>query len=206
MRLLHALAKTSAAFDDPNLVAHGGLVPLMALAGRAGLPELAAGVRPDGPAGANPALKIACLAAGMAAGADSIDDMDLLRHGAMGEIFGGIRAPSTLGTFLRTFTWGNVSQLQKAHREFLAALCRTVPLLPGAGTLAFIDIDATQNRVYGYHKQGAAYGHTKLAGKPVLVKGLNVLAGVISTPLSAPVIAATRLRGDFSTRSAILRR
>jgi hypothetical protein len=193
--LLHALAKTSAAFDDPNLVAHGGLVPLMALAGRAGLPELAAGVRPDGPAGANPALKIACLAAGMAAGADSIDDMDLLRHGAMGEIFGGIRAPSTLGTFLRTFTWGNVSQLQKTHREFLAALCRTVPLLPGAGTLAFIDIDATQNRVYGYHKQGAAYGHTKIAGKPVLVKGLNVLAGVISTPLSAPVIAATRLRG-----------
>jgi len=59
----------------------------------------------------------------MLAGADSIDDMDLLRHGAMGEIFGGIRAPSTLGTFLRTFTWGNVSQLQKAHREFLAALC-----------------------------------------------------------------------------------
>ena len=119
MRLLHALAKTSAAFDDPNLVASAGLVPLMALAGRAGLPCLAAGVRPDGQAGANPALKIAALAAGMAAGADSIDDMDLLRHGAMGKVFGGTRAPSTLGTFLRAFTWGNVSQLQKAHREFL---------------------------------------------------------------------------------------
>ena len=183
------------AFDDPNLVAHAGLVPLMALAERAGLPELAAGVRPGGPAGANPALKTGCLAAGMAAGADSIDDMDLLRHGAMGKIFGGVRAPSTLGSFLRSFTWGNVSQLQKAHREFLVSLCETAPLLPGAGTLAFVDIDATQNRVYGYGKQGAKYGHTKVAGKSVLVKGLNVLAGVISTPLSAPVIAATRLRG-----------
>jgi len=195
MQLLHALARTSAAFDDPNLVSHAGLVPVMALAERAGLSDLAAGVRPDGPAGANPALKIACLAAGMAAGADSIDDMDLLRHGAMARIFGGVRAPSTLGSFLRSFTWGNVSQLQKAHREFLAGLCESAPLLPGADTLAFIDIDATQNRVYGYKKQGAKYGHTKIASKSVLVKGLNVLGGIISTPLSAPVIASTRLRG-----------
>ncbi len=194
MRLLHALAKTSMAFDDPNLVAHAGLVPITALAERAGLAELAAGVRPGGPAGANPALKVVCLAIGMAAGADSIDDMNLLRHGAMGTVFGGIRAPSTLGSFLRAFTWGNVSQLQKAHREFLVSLCEAAPLLPGAETLAFIDVDATQNRVYGYRKQGAKYGHTKIAGKSVLVKGLNVLAGVISTPLSAPVIAATRLR------------
>jgi hypothetical protein len=195
VRLLHALAKTSAAFDDPNLIASAGLVPLMALAERAGLHDLAVGVRPDGPAGANAALKIASLAAGMAAGADSIDDMDLLRHGAMAKAFGGTRAPSTLGSFLRAFTWGNVSQLQKVHREFLVSLCRTAPLLPGAGTLAFVDIDSTQNRVYGYMKQGAKYGHTKIAGKSVLVKGLNVLAGVVSTPLSAPVIAATRLRG-----------
>lgn len=204
MQLLHALARTSTAFDDPNLVAHAGLVPLMALAERAGLPGLAAGVRPDGPAGANPALKIACLAAGMAAGADSIDDMALLRHGAMERVFGGVRAPSTLGSFLRSFTWGNVSQLQKTHRDFLVSLCRQAPLLPGAGTLAFIDIDATQQRVYGYGKQGAKYGHTKIASKSVLVKGLNVLAGTICTPLSAPVIAATRLRGGgaASTRAA----
>ena len=204
MQLLHAIAKTSMAFDDPNIVADGGLVPLMALAERLGLPAMAAGARPDGPDGANPAAKIGSLIAGMAAGADSIDDMNLLRHGAMGTVFGGIRAPSTLGSFLRSFTWGNVSQLQKAHRDFLAALCRAVPLLPGAEALAFIDIDATQNRVYGYAKQGAKYGHTKIASKSVLVKGLNILAGVISTPLSAPVIAATRLRGGSasSARSA----
>lgn len=202
MQLLHALAKTSAAFDDPNLVASAGLVPLMALADRAGLGDLAGGVRPDGPAGANAALKIASLAAGMAAGADSIDDMGLLRHGAMAKVFGGVRAPSTLGSFLRAFTWGNVSQLQKVHREALVSLTRIAPLLPGAGTLAFVDIDSTQNRVYGYGKQGAKFGHTKIAGKSVLVKGLNVLAGVVSTPLSGPpLIAATRLRGGSAASS-----
>lgn len=59
----------------------------------------------------------------------------------------------------------------------------------------FIDIDSTQKRVFGYHKQGAKFGHTKIQRKSLLVKGLNALAGVISTPLSAPVIGAVRLRG-----------
>jgi hypothetical protein len=131
----------------------------------------------------------------MAAGADSIDDMDVLRHGAMGVLFGGVRAPSTLGSHLRCYTWGNVAQLEKAGREFLPELARQAPLLPGAGTLAFIDIDSMQKRVYGHRKQGARFGHTKIQGKSLLVRGLNALAAVISTPLSAPVIAATRLRG-----------
>ena len=82
--------------------------------------------------------------------------MDLLRHGAMTALFGGIRAPSTLGSHLRSYTWGNVCQLEKAGREFLAELARRAPLLPGADTLAFIDIDSMQKRVYGHQKQGAA--------------------------------------------------
>ena len=131
----------------------------------------------------------------MAAGADSIDDMDLLRHGAMSTLFGGVRAPSTLGSHLRCYTWGNVSQLEKAGREFLVKLAGGAPLLPGAGTLAFIDIDSMQKRVYGHKKQGARFGHTKIQGKSLLVRGLNALAATISTPLSAPVIATTRLRG-----------
>jgi hypothetical protein len=196
VRLLHSLAKTHASFDDPNLVSQAGLVPVMALAGRAGLGELVAEhVRPDGECGVNAHLKVPCLVAGMVAGADSIDDMDLLRHGAMGMLFGGLRAPSTLGSHLRSYTWGNVSQLEKAGREFLAELARRAPLLPGAETLAFIDIDSMQKRVYGHKKQGARFGHTKIQGKSLLVRGLNALAATISTPLSAPVIAATRLRG-----------
>jgi hypothetical protein len=193
---LHSLARTRASFDDPNLVSHAGLVPVMALAGRAGLPDLvAAHVRPGGECGVNARLKVPCLVAGMAAGADSIGDMDVLRHGAMSTLFGGVRAPSTLGSHLRSYTWGNVAQLEKAGRQFLAALAREAPLLPGAGVLAFIDLDSMQKRVYGHRKQGAKFGHTKIQGKSLLVRGLNALAAVISTPLSAPVIAATRLRG-----------
>jgi hypothetical protein len=196
VRLLHALAKTVASFDDPHLVSHAGLVPVMALAERAGLGELVAEhVRPGGDCGVNARLKVPALVAGMVAGADSIDDMDVLRHGAMGALFGGIRAPSTLGSHLRSYTWGNVSQLEKAGRGFLAELARRAPLLPGADVLAFVDIDSMQKRVYGHAKQGAKFGHTKIQGKSVLVRGLNALAAVISTPIAAPVIAATRLRG-----------
>jgi hypothetical protein len=196
VRLLHGLARTHASFDDPDLVSRAGLVPVMALAQRAGLAGLAgAHVRPGGPCGVNAQLKIPCLVAGMAAGADSIDDMDLLRHGAMPYLFGGIRAPSTLGSHLRSFTWGNVRQLEMVNRLLLGELARRAALLPGRQTLAFIDIDAMQKRVYGRGKQGAGFGHTKIQGKSLLVRGLNALAATICTPLGAPVIAATRLRG-----------
>jgi hypothetical protein len=193
---LHSPAKIRASFDDPRLLSHAGLVPVMALAERAGLQDLVAEhVRPGGACGVNADLKVGSLVAGMAAGADSIDDMGVLRHGAMGAVFGGMRAPSTLGSHLRSYNWGNVSQLEKAGRKLLVRLARRAPLLPGAGELAFIDIDSTQKRVYGYAKQGARFGYTKIASRQVAVRGLNALVAAISTPLSAPVIAATRLRG-----------
>jgi hypothetical protein len=196
------MSRTHASFGAANLVSRAGLVPVMALAERAGLGELAARyVHPRGRCGVNPAAKIGCLVAGMAAGADSIDDMDLLRHGAMTALFGGIRAPSTLGSHLRTYTWGHVAQLEKVHRLLLAELARQAPLLPGAATLAFVDLDSSQKRVYGYKKQGARFGHTKIAGKALLVRGLSPLTATISTPLAAPVIAATRLRGGNAASS-----
>jgi hypothetical protein len=196
VRLLHELGKIHATFDDPNLVSRAGLIPVMALAQRAGLAGLVADhVRPGGPCGVNARVKIPGLVAGMAAGADSIDDMGLLRHGALPGLLAGIRAPSTLGSHLRSFTWGNVLQLEMVSRLVLGELARRAPLLPGRDTLAFVDIDAMQKRVYGRRKQGAAFGHTKIQGKSLLVRGLNALAATISTPLGAPVIAATRLRG-----------
>jgi len=196
VRLLHGLAKIHVMFDDPHLVSRAGLVPVMALAERAGLGDLAGEhVRISRACGVNAQVKVGCLVAGMIAGADSIDDMGLLRHGALPGLFGGVRAPSTLGSFLRAFTWGNVLQLQMVHRQVLAELARRAPLLPGADTLAFVDIDSQQKRVYGHAKQGAAFGFTKIQGKGLLVRGLNVLAATICTPLAAPVIAGTRLRG-----------
>jgi hypothetical protein len=98
---------TSVAFDDPNLVSAGGLVPVLALAESAGLRDLGnehLSVPTD--KGANAGLKVASLVGGMVAGADSIDDMALLRHGGMGRVFARAYAPSTLGSFLRAFTYG----------------------------------------------------------------------------------------------------
>ena len=122
-----------AVFDDPNLVSCAGLGPVVQLAERAGLQRLAAEhVQLGKPGGVNAHLKIGSLVAGMVAGADSIDDMALLRHGAMKRLFTGVRAPSTLGTFLRTFTFGHVRQLDAVASRLLISLAAQAPLLPGA--------------------------------------------------------------------------
>jgi len=170
----------------------------MALAHRAGLADLVSStltLKAEG--GANAHVKVPALVAGMVAGADSIDDMDLLRHGGMGRLFTGIRAPSTLGTFLRTFTFGHVRQLDAVASRFLVALAKNAPILPGADQVCYVDIDDTIKATHGYAKQGAGYGYTG-------VKGLNALLAIVSTPTSAPVIAATRLRrgGTNSARGA----
>ena len=100
MRLSHTLGRISTVFDDPNMVASAGLVPVMGLAQEAGLEELARQhLSVPGDKGANAGLKVASLVAGMVAGADSIDDMALLRHGGMGRVFARAYAPSTLGSF-----------------------------------------------------------------------------------------------------------
>jgi hypothetical protein len=185
VRVCHGLR---AVFDDPNLVSCAGLAPVLALAERAGLHRLVAEhVRIGRPGGCNPELKVGSLVAGMVTGADSIEDMALLRHGGMARLFAGVRAPSTLGTFLRTFTFGHVRQLDAVASRLLINLAGQTPLLAGADELAYIDVDDTVRRTYGYAKQGAGRGYTG-------VKGLNALLAIVSTPSSAPVIAAARLR------------
>ena len=185
MQLSHTVSARSVAFDDPNLVSSAGLVPVLALARRCGLHETAgAALTVPNP---NAAIKVAAVVAGMVAGADSIEDLDRLRHGGMSRLFTGIRAPSTLGTFLRSFTFGHVRQLDKVATQLLVNLAGHTPLLRDAGRICLVDVDDTVKPTYGYAKQGAGYGYTH-------VKGLNVLIGTLSTPTSAPVIAATRLR------------
>ncbi len=112
----------------------------------------------------------------------------------MTTLFGGVYAPSTVGTLLREFTFGHARQLESVLREHLVALCGLVDLLPGADQQVFIDIDSLLRPVYGQAKQGASYGHTKIAGKQILRNGLSPLATTISTPDAAPVIAGMRLR------------
>ena len=139
-------------------------------------------------------MKVTALVAGMVAGADSIDDMDLLRHGAMDRLFTGVRAPSTLGTFLRSFTFGHVRQLDAVAARLLARLAARTPLLPGAGA----------GGLRRHRRHGAGDARLRQAGRGFGysgVNGLNALLGVVSTPAAAPVIAAARLRKG-STNSA----
>jgi hypothetical protein len=195
VRLRHDAPVVGATFDDPNLVSCAGLVPVMRLAGQIGLHDAVTDrVRLPGDKGANPAGKIATIVAGMLAGADSIDDLDIARHGGMPSLFTGVYAPSTLGSFLRTFTHGHVRQLQAAARDALVALCGRVPVLAGADVLTFVDIDSMLRRVYGKQKQGIGFGHAKVGGYDVWLRGYHPLIATLCTPLSAPVIAATRLR------------
>ena len=176
MRLSHARRAITVRFDDPNLVSCAGLVPVMALADRCGLPTLLREhVKIAAKGGANAAMKILAIIAGMVCGADSIADLDLLRHGGMPRLFTGIRAPSTLGTFLRLFTFGHVRQLDAVAARLLAALAAAVPVLPDADQFVLVDIDDTVRQTYGYAKQGAGRGYTG-------VKGLNALLAIVSTP------------------------
>jgi hypothetical protein len=184
MRLSHVRRAISVRFDDPNLVSCAGLAPVLALAARCGLAALLTQrLRIAARGGANATAKILALVAGMVAGADCIDDVDLLRHGGMGRLFTDVRAPSTLGMF----TFGHVRQLDAVAAELLTRLATATPILPDLPTVAFIDIDDTVRQTYGYAKQGAGRGYSG-------VKGLNALLATVSAPLSAPVIAATRLR------------
>lgn len=174
-------------FDDPNIVSAAGLVPVLRLAESAGLYELLGQISVPSP---HVTVKATSVIGGMLAGADSIDDLDLLRHGGMGRLFDGIRAPSTLGTFLRTFTHGHVQQLDSAATGLLAGLATRVPgLLAGAAAegIAFIDVDDTIRQVHGYAKQAAAFGYSG-------VRGLNLQLATVSTPVSAPLITQARLR------------
>lgn len=199
MQVSHTFTAESAIFDDENLVSLAGLVPVMALAEQTELSTLLAekvsiAVPRVKSGSANPAPKLTTLIAGMCTGADSIDDVHALRSGGMATLFGGVYAPSTIGTLLREFTFGHARQLESVLREHLAALCARVDLLPGAAGRVFVDIDSLLRPVYGHAKQGASYGHTKIAGKQVLRKGLSPLATTISTQHAAPVIAGMRLR------------
>jgi len=196
MRLWHSAAATSAHFDESNLVSCAGLVPVMRLAQDCGLAELVAErLRVAGPLGANTPFTVGGVVAGMIAGADSIDDLDVLRHGGMGELFDGVRAPSTLGSFLRAFSWGNVGQLEAVNRRLLAELAARTAVLADADKLAFLDVDSCQRRVYGHAKQGVGFGHAKVGGYQVRLRGFNPLIAAISTPTTAPVLTGTRLRG-----------
>jgi Transposase DDE domain group 1 len=158
-------------FDDERVVCEAGVMLVAALAGRLGLEALAGSLvrlRRDRPGAANAGRKVMAVVFAMVLGADSIDDCGVLRAGRTGRLLGGwIPAPSTLGTFLRAFTFGHVRQLDALLGQALERAWKA-GAGPGDGRLV-IDVDSFVGEVCGRLKQGAAYGYTRLLGyHPIL--------------------------------------
>jgi hypothetical protein len=157
-------------FDDPRAVANAGMVLPAVLAERLGIEALVDQTvcLGDRPAAAHPGRKVMTLVSAMALGADCINDCDLLRAGETQVVLGhGVAAPSTLGTFLRAFTFGHVRQLDRVLAQSLMRAW-AAGAGPGHGRLV-VDVDSFVGEVFGYAKQGAGYGYTHQLGyHPIL--------------------------------------
>lgn len=182
MKAFHNIVQGS---SDASLVGAAGLVPALRLAERAGLHDLMGRhLTVDSP---NAAVKAVGVIAGMLTGADSIDDLAVLRHGSLPRLLDGVRAPSTYGTFLRAFGVGHARQLQAVNTRLLAALSGVLDALLPTGGVSMIDIDDTLREVHGYRKQGAEVTYTKQ-------RGLNIQLATLSGEQVMPLILAARLR------------
>ncbi len=199
MQSSYTFTAGSAVFDEQNLVSSAGLVPVLEFAEQTGLSRLidkhvdlpSTRVRSGA---VNPAGKLTSIIGAMMCGADSIDDAGVLRAGGTPRVFDEVYAPSTLGIFLREFSFGHANQLAAVARAHLVALAARTPLLPGIEERAFLDIDSLLRPVYGHAKQGASFGHAKIASRALLRLGLSPQITTISTATAPPVIAEAQLR------------
>ena len=159
------LDQVDVAFDDERAVASAGLLLPAILAERLGIEQAADQLVDLGgrPGAAHPGRKLLTLVHAMVAGGDCIDDVELLRCGSTASVLGHrVMAPSTVGTWLRSFTFGHVRQLDRVCGEVLARAW-AAGAGPGDGPLT-VDVDSTICEVHGYHKQGACYGYTRRLG------------------------------------------
>lgn len=199
MRSSHNLARIETSFDEDNLVPNAGLIAPATLAQRLGVAELVDRYvkLPRTAAGkANCGTKAMTVIGAMLAGADSIDDVDVLRAGAAAEVFDRIRAPSTIGTWLRGFVWASVRMLDKVSRAVLARAWQAGlgPDLDGDLTL---DFDSTICRVFGTAKQGAKFGYTHVRGYHPLLATLADTGEVLHARMRGGNAGAARGAGTF---------
>lgn len=201
MRASHDLAGMSASFDESNLVPCAGLLPAAALAQRLGLAGLVDERLVLARHGANSGTKALTVIGSMLAGGDSIDDTDLLRAGALPQLFDMTRAPSTVGTWLRDFKWHNVRQFDAISRELLARAWAA-----GAGPVDLaapmtIDVDSTIVPVFGRGKQGAAFGYTKIRGYHPQLASCAETGQVLFCRLRGGAAGAARGAASFLTET-----
>ena len=185
-------------FDDERVVSDAGIALAATLAGRLGIEGLVerfVRLRPDRPGASGAGRKVMTLIYAMALGADSIDDCDLLRSGRTRRLLGGwVAAPSTLGTFLRAFTFGHVRQLDRVLAETLTRAWQA-GAGPGAERLV-VDVDSFVGEVHGHQKQGAAFGYTRKRGyHPILASRAD----------SGEVLHLRLRKGSANTQRGILR-
>jgi hypothetical protein len=196
-RVSHAPDRIDVTFDDPNLVSNAGLLLVATLSARLGLEAMIdTTVRLVGRVGgACPGRKVLTLAHAMIAGGSHIDHADMLRAGSTAGVLGHrVMAPSTLGTFLRAFTFGHVRQLEAVNGH---ALERAWAAGAGAGDAPLtIDVDSTICEVEGHHKQGAAFGYTRVLGYHPL---LATRAG------SGEILHARMRKGSANTARGVRR-
>lgn len=160
-----AVDRLVCAFDDGRAVANAGLVLASTLAGRLGIEQVIDDTVDLGerPGAARPGRKLLTLVCSALVGGDSIEDAAVLRCGETERVLGQrVMAPSTLGTFLRSFTFGHVRQLDRAFETILGRAW-AAGAGPGSEPLT-IDLDSTIVEVAGHAKQGAGFGYTKRRG------------------------------------------
>jgi hypothetical protein len=165
MRSSHVLDRVAVTFDDEHAVASAGLILPATLAGRLGIEALTDGLinLGDKPGAHRPGRKLMTLVHSLILGGDCIDDADVLRSGSTAAVLGHrVMAPSTLGTFLRSFTFGHVRQLDRLTEAVLTRAW-AAGAGPGDAPMTF-DLDSTITEVHGDQKQGAAYGYTRQLG------------------------------------------
>ena len=185
-------------FDDERVVSDAGIALAATLAARLGIEDLAqrcVRLRPDRPGAAGAGRKVMSLVFAMVLGADSVDDCDVLRSGRTRRLLGGwVAAPSTLGTFLRAFTFGHVRQLDRVLAE---ALTRAWKAGAGPGEQRLVlDVDSFVGEVHGHDKQGAAFGYTRKRGyHPILA----------SRAETGEVLHLRLRKGSANTQRGILR-
>jgi hypothetical protein len=191
------LDQVDIAFDDQRAVASAGLLLPATLAERLGVEQVTDQVVDPGgrPGAAHPGRKLLTLVHALVAGGDCIDDVELLRSGATASVLGHrVMAASTVGTFLRSFTFGHARQLDQVTATILQRAW-AAGAGPGDGPLT-IDVDSTICEVSGYHKQGACYGYTRTLGyHPLLATRAD----------SGEVLHARLRKGAANTARGIVR-
>jgi hypothetical protein len=201
MRAFHNLSTVSVSCDEPNLVSGAGLLPAAVLAQKLGLGELIEQRVRLAAHGANSGTKALTVVGSMLLGGDSVADTALLQAGATGELFDRLRAPSTIGSWLRAFKWSNVREFDAVTREVLARLWAAgAGPVDSTGPLTF-DLDSTICPVYGRTKQGAGFGYTKIRGYHPQLATLPETGQVLFSRLRGGPAGAARGAKSFLTET-----